>query len=164
MRRILVEKARKKKRLKHGGGMARVDLDSGCAVSEPLSVDLLALDEALTTLALEDPMKARLVTLRYFAGLTMPEAADVLGVSLATADASGHSRNRGCSSSCRSCRKIFGEKIGRHREGVAVRLSHCLIDSDVPFVRLGTLACLPVTRSRRSWAHPYLSKRSSSAP
>ena len=86
MRRILVEKARKKKRLKHGGGMARVDLDSGCAVSEPLSVDLLALDEALTTLALEDPMKARLVTLRYFAGLTMPEAADVLGVSLATAE------------------------------------------------------------------------------
>ncbi len=86
MRRILVEQARRKNRLKHGGGMARVELDSGCAVSDPASLDLLALDEALTKLAVEDPIKARLVTLRYFAGLTMPEAAEVLGVSLANAE------------------------------------------------------------------------------
>ena len=86
MRRILVEKARHKNRLKRGGGMERVDLDSGCAVSESPRLDLLALDEALTKLAVEEPIKARLVTLRYFAGLTMPEAADVLGVSVATAE------------------------------------------------------------------------------
>ncbi len=86
MRRILVEQARRKKRRKHGGGMARVDLDSGMAVSEPAELDLLALDEALTKLAVEEPAKARLVTLRFFAGLTMPEAAGVLGISLATAE------------------------------------------------------------------------------
>ena len=86
MRRILVEKARQKQRLKHGGGMERVDLDSGCTVSESPRLDLLALDEALTKLAVEEPIKARLVTLRYFAGLTMPEAAEVLGVSVATAE------------------------------------------------------------------------------
>jgi RNA polymerase sigma factor (TIGR02999 family) len=86
MRRILVEKARHKNRLKRGGGMERVELDSGCAVSESPRLDLLALDEALTKLAVEEPIKARLVTLRYFAGLTMPEAAEVLGVSVATAE------------------------------------------------------------------------------
>jgi DNA-directed RNA polymerase specialized sigma24 family protein len=66
--------------------MERVDLDSGCTVSESPRLDLLALDEALTKLAVEEPIKARLVTLRYFAGLTMPEAAEVLGVSVATAE------------------------------------------------------------------------------
>jgi RNA polymerase sigma factor (TIGR02999 family) len=86
MRRILVEKARQKNRLKRGGGMERVDLDSGCAVGESSRLDLLALDEALAKLAVQEPVKAKLVTLRYFAGLTMPEAATVLGVSLATAE------------------------------------------------------------------------------
>jgi RNA polymerase sigma factor (TIGR02999 family) len=86
MRRILVERARHKNRLKRGGGMERVDLDSGCAVNESSRIDLLALDAALTKLAVEEPIKAELVTLRFFAGLTMPEAADVLGVSLATAE------------------------------------------------------------------------------
>jgi RNA polymerase sigma factor (TIGR02999 family) len=86
MRRILVEQARHKQRLKHGGALERVDLDSACAVSEPARFDLLALDEALTRLAAEEPLKAELVKLRFFTGLTMPEAADVLGVSLATAE------------------------------------------------------------------------------
>jgi RNA polymerase sigma factor (TIGR02999 family) len=86
MRRILVEQARHKGRLKHGGQRQRVDLDSACAVSEAPSLDLLALDEALSKLAADEPAKAELVKLRFFAGLTMPEAASALGISLATAE------------------------------------------------------------------------------
>ncbi|MGD9632303.1 MAG: ECF-type sigma factor [Pirellulales bacterium] len=86
MRRILVEHARRKKRLKHGGERQRVELDSACAVSAEPSVDLLALDEGLNKLAAIQPIKAELVKLRYFAGLTMPEAAAALGISLATAE------------------------------------------------------------------------------
>ena len=86
MRRILVESARRKARIRHGGERQRVDLDSACAVSEPPSLDLLALDEALSKLAANEPAKAELVKLRFFAGLTMPEAAAALGISLATAE------------------------------------------------------------------------------
>jgi RNA polymerase sigma factor (TIGR02999 family) len=86
MRRILVEQARRKRRLKHGGQHQRVDLESGCLVSAAPSLDLLALDEALTRLAETEPAKAELVKLRFFAGLTMPEAAAVLEISLATAE------------------------------------------------------------------------------
>jgi RNA polymerase sigma factor (TIGR02999 family) len=86
MRRILVEQARRKGRLKHGRGQRRVDLDSGCLVSAAPSFDLLALDEALLRLAGTEPAKAELVKLRFFAGLTMPEAAAALGISLATAE------------------------------------------------------------------------------
>jgi RNA polymerase sigma factor (TIGR02999 family) len=86
MRRILVEEARRKKRLKHGGGRLRVELEAvGFLAKEP-SEDLEALDEALTKLAAEDPAKAELVKLRFFAGLTMPEIARVLKISLATAE------------------------------------------------------------------------------
>ena len=86
MRRILIENARRKRRLKHGGGEQRVPLDSACVVSEEPSLDLLALDEALDKLARNEPEKAQLVKLRYFAGLTMPEAAAAMDVSLATAE------------------------------------------------------------------------------
>jgi RNA polymerase sigma factor (TIGR02999 family) len=86
MRRILVESARRKSRLKHGREHQRVDLDSGCLVSAAPSLDLLALDEALSRLAETEPAKAELVKLRFFAGLTMPEAAAALDISLATAE------------------------------------------------------------------------------
>jgi RNA polymerase sigma factor (TIGR02999 family) len=86
MRRILVDNARRKRSLKHGGQRRRVDLDSACLATEPASLDLLALDEALSKLAADEPAKAELVKLRFFAGLTMPQAADVLGISLATAE------------------------------------------------------------------------------
>jgi RNA polymerase sigma factor (TIGR02999 family) len=86
MRRILVESARRKNRLKHGRDHRRVDLESDCLVSSAPSLDLLALDEALARLAQTEPAKADLVTLRFFAGLTMPEAAAALGISLATAE------------------------------------------------------------------------------
>jgi RNA polymerase sigma factor (TIGR02999 family) len=86
MRRILVEQARHKSRIKRGGEWQRVDLDSACAVSEAASVDLLELDEALAAFATNQPMKAELVKLRFFAGLTMPETAAALGISLATAE------------------------------------------------------------------------------
>jgi RNA polymerase sigma factor (TIGR02999 family) len=86
MRRILIENARRKGRLKRGGGRRRVDLEQVEAVAEAPTEDLLALDEALTGLAAEDAAKAELVKLRYFAGLTVEEAARCLGVSRATAD------------------------------------------------------------------------------
>ena len=86
MRRILIESTRRKNRLKHGREHQRVDLDSGCRVSAAPSLDLLALDEALSRLAETEPAKAELVKLRFFAGLTMPEAAAALDISLATAE------------------------------------------------------------------------------
>jgi RNA polymerase sigma factor (TIGR02999 family) len=86
MRRILVEQARHKGRVKHGGQRRRVDLDSACSVTDPPSLDLLALDDALSKLAAIEPAKADLVKLRFFAGLTMPEAAAALEISLATAE------------------------------------------------------------------------------
>jgi RNA polymerase sigma factor (TIGR02999 family) len=86
MRRILVESARRKSRRKHGREHQRVDLDSGCLVSAAPSLDLVALDEALTRLAETEPAKAELVKLRFFAGMTMPEAAAAMGISQATAE------------------------------------------------------------------------------
>jgi RNA polymerase sigma factor (TIGR02999 family) len=86
MRRILVDAARRKRRPKHGGGRKRVDLDSACTLTEDPGEDLLALDEVLTRFAALDPQKAELVKLRFFAGMTIPEAADVLGISHATAE------------------------------------------------------------------------------
>ena len=86
MRRILVDAARRKRREKHGGDRHRVDLDAaGPAAPDPRH-DLVALDAALTRLAAEDPQAARLVELRHFAGLSVAEAAQVLGVSPRTAD------------------------------------------------------------------------------
>jgi RNA polymerase sigma factor (TIGR02999 family) len=86
MRRILVESARRKGRLKHGGEHHRVDLESDCLVSAAPSLNLMALDEALSRLAEAEPAKAELVKLRFFAGLTMPEAAALMDISLATAE------------------------------------------------------------------------------
>jgi RNA polymerase sigma factor (TIGR02999 family) len=86
MRRILVDNARRKGRPKHGGGRKRVHLDEGAAVAEEPADDLLALDEALTRLAAEEPAKAELVKLRFFAGLMTVEAAQALGISVATAE------------------------------------------------------------------------------
>src|SRR5262245_16732286 len=85
MRRILIESARRKGRLKHGREHQRVDLESDCLVSAAPSLDLLALDEALTRLAQAERAKGELVKLRFFAGLTMPEAAAVMNISLAAA-------------------------------------------------------------------------------
>src|SRR4051794_37943978 len=76
MRRILIDGARRKRTEKHGGRMRRVNLDELEPVADSNSTDLLALDEALTKLAAEDPVKAQLVTLRYFAGMSVQEAAD----------------------------------------------------------------------------------------
>lgn len=86
MRRILVDHARGKRRPKHGGDRQRVDWEAACTIAEEPAEDLVALDEALTRLAKDHPARAELVKLRFFAGLTMPEAARVLGVSLATAE------------------------------------------------------------------------------
>ena len=86
MRRILIENARRKRRLRHGGGQQRVGFDDACMAIEEPSEDLIALDEALAKLAIEDPVKANLVKLRYFAGLTIEQAAKILEISRATAD------------------------------------------------------------------------------
>jgi RNA polymerase sigma factor (TIGR02999 family) len=87
MRRILVENARRKRRRKHGGNRVRHGLDMETVAAPEASEDLLALDEALSLLAGVDARAARLVHLRYFGGLSLKEAAQVLGVSLRTADA-----------------------------------------------------------------------------
>src|SRR5271166_1101378 len=78
MRRILVEKARWKHRRKHGGGLPRVDVELADLVSPTPDEDLLALDEAMTRLAERDPLRARLVQLRFYAGLSNEEAAKIL--------------------------------------------------------------------------------------
>jgi RNA polymerase sigma factor (TIGR02999 family) len=86
MRRILVEAARRKARLKRGGGRPRQEVDETDAIVTPDALDIIALDEALTKLAGEDAVKAELVKLRYFCGLTAEEAGRMLGISRATAD------------------------------------------------------------------------------
>jgi RNA polymerase sigma factor (TIGR02999 family) len=86
MRRILVENARRKRSLKHGGDLVRLDLDAVQLFAPKINEDLLALDEALSRLAKKDPVKAELVKLRHFAGLTVKEAAKALGISPTTAD------------------------------------------------------------------------------
>ncbi len=86
MRRILVEQARHKRRLKHGGDLRRVDLDEAIRIAPAPSDSLLDLDEALSRLEATDPLAASLVKLRYFSGLTMPQAAEALGISLRNAE------------------------------------------------------------------------------
>jgi RNA polymerase sigma factor (TIGR02999 family) len=86
MRRILVEAARRKASLKRGGDRTRADVDFTQIAAPELREDLIALDEALDRLAAADPEAAQLVQLRYFAGLTLAEAATALGVSARTAD------------------------------------------------------------------------------
>jgi RNA polymerase sigma factor (TIGR02999 family) len=87
MRRILVENARRKDSLKRGGGRVRQALDEEDLVATEAPDDLLlALDEALDQLAVNDPQAAEAVKLRYFAGLTVPQTAEVLGISPRTVD------------------------------------------------------------------------------
>jgi RNA polymerase sigma factor (TIGR02999 family) len=86
MQRILVENARRKKRLKAGGGYKRVELSEVTESIRGPSIDLLAVDEALEKLDQQDHRKAELVRLRFFAGLTLAEAARALGISSSTAD------------------------------------------------------------------------------
>jgi RNA polymerase sigma factor (TIGR02999 family) len=88
MRRILVERARRRKNLKNGGGYQRLKLEEMTEVgdSESSADHLLAVDEALAKLSRKDKVKAELVKLRYFAGLTGKQAAEVLGISSSTAD------------------------------------------------------------------------------
>jgi RNA polymerase sigma factor (TIGR02999 family) len=85
MRRILVESARRKARLKRGGQWQRIDLEDVHLAIDADPENLLTIDEALTKLSSEDPAKARLVSLRFFAGFSLPEAAQAMNISLATA-------------------------------------------------------------------------------
>ena len=86
MRRILVENARHKKTQKRGGGLQRQDLELEQIEAHRPPDEILALHEALDALAEIDPTKAELVKLRYFVGLTIPEAAEILGVSASSVD------------------------------------------------------------------------------
>jgi RNA polymerase sigma factor (TIGR02999 family) len=86
MRRILVDHARRKQRPKHGGDRQRVELDEACCLADDQAEQVLLVNEAMAKLALESPEKAELVKLRYFAGMSVHEAADSLGISRATAD------------------------------------------------------------------------------
>jgi RNA polymerase sigma factor (TIGR02999 family) len=86
MRRILIENARRKRTEKHGGELDRIELSGVDLPASTSSEDILAVDEALSKLAAEDPTKAELVKLRYFGGLSVEDAGRVLGISRATAD------------------------------------------------------------------------------
>ena len=86
MRRILIENARRKQTVKHGGAFSRVVLEENDVAAPNSEVDLLALDEALQLLEQEDPQAAMLVKLRYFSGLTVPQAAEALDVSTRSAE------------------------------------------------------------------------------
>ena len=86
MRRILIENARRKQGPRRGGDRRRIDADLDRIAANGHDIDLLDLDEALEQLAAESPVRAELVKLRFFAGLTIPEAAEVLGISVATAE------------------------------------------------------------------------------
>jgi RNA polymerase sigma factor (TIGR02999 family) len=86
MRRILVERARRRGRHKHGGGLRREPIELDALDADGPPEELLALDEALRDFALQDPTKARLVELRFFAGLTTVQAAEFLGISPSSAD------------------------------------------------------------------------------
>lgn len=85
MRRILVEQARRKSRQKHGGGIERVELDEANWVTSTTPDQLLAVDEAIAKLAAEDATAAEIVKLRYFAAVSLDEAAEMLGINRATA-------------------------------------------------------------------------------
>lgn len=85
MRRILVDRARRKAAVRHGGGLQRVDLDDVLAATEATDENILLMNEALEKLAVHDAQTAELVKLRFFAGLTFPQAAEVLGLSERTA-------------------------------------------------------------------------------
>jgi RNA polymerase sigma factor (TIGR02999 family) len=89
MRRILVDKARRKQRRRHGSGVRQQPLEGNePAIASPVdAIDLLALDEALNRLEAASPRRARLVKLRYFAGLTLPEVAALLDIARSTAEA-----------------------------------------------------------------------------
>ena len=86
MRRILIDRARSKKREKRGGGRPKIKLDAARLSIDVVPDELLDLDEALTRFATEEPVKAELVKLRFFAGMTNQRAADFLGISRTTAD------------------------------------------------------------------------------
>jgi RNA polymerase sigma factor (TIGR02999 family) len=85
MRRILVDNARRKQRIRHGGDRERVELDPEMAVSTGSADELVAIDDALTKLATEDTLAAEVAKLRIFTGMSVDEAADALGLSRATA-------------------------------------------------------------------------------
>jgi RNA polymerase sigma factor (TIGR02999 family) len=84
IRRILVDHARAQRAAKRGAGAVRLELDEALAVSEQRDLDLIALDEALERLAMMDERQSRIVELRFFAGLSVDDTADVMGISTAT--------------------------------------------------------------------------------
>jgi len=85
MRRILIENARRKRAVRHGGNQQRVDIDEVEIAANPKEEELLAMDDALERFTALDPQKGELVKLRYFVGMTNDEAAEILGISVPTA-------------------------------------------------------------------------------
>ena len=125
MRRILIESARRKRSRKEGGGLVRREFDEAMLTTAEPCEDILALDEALTRLTEKDPRKAEVVKLRYFAGLTGTETAEVLGISVATAERDWayarawlHQELTGGAPESRSMKKSW------RREGIRPWISH----------------------------------------
>ncbi len=84
MRHILIDHARRRRFIKHGGAAQQISLDEACLMADERAAELIALDEALKDLARLDPRKTQVVELRYFGGLSLAETADALGISLMT--------------------------------------------------------------------------------
>jgi len=119
MRRIVVDHARERASAKRGGDVSRVPIEEHLLPSPGHGVRVLELDEALEALAGIDPRKSRLVELRYFGGLTIDEAAEVLQVSPAPPSATGSSPRRGCWRSCRAT----GSHGARYSNSTAMTLA-----------------------------------------
>jgi RNA polymerase sigma factor (TIGR02999 family) len=125
MRRILIDRARDRRRLKRGGGRRRVRIDLDALLVQPPGDELLALDEALSALAREDPGAAALVNLRAFAGLTLAQAADVLGIGRRSADRDwAYARAWLCHSLAGSDRPREGEENPANRGASGAQTEH----------------------------------------
>ena len=119
MRRILVDHARTHAAAKRGGGAKPVTLVDAAGAFRPRGIDVVALDEALTRLTALYPEQGRLVELRFFGGLTIEETSEVMGLSPATVNVSGPSRERGCSPISMARRSDDRSCVGRTRSALS---------------------------------------------
>jgi RNA polymerase sigma factor (TIGR02999 family) len=119
MRRILVDNARRKRARRHGGGWQRIEMPQIAIPSAPVDEQLLAVNDALEKFAALDPQKAELVKLRYFVGMTIEEAAEVLGISPATAKRHWAFARAWLSEEIRKQREAVANPTTPHEEGQA---------------------------------------------
>jgi len=114
MRRLLVDYARARQRLKRGGDLQQISLTAAGRIARDEAVDLLALDEALNTLSEVDPQRGRIVELRFFGGLTLEETAHVMGISIPTVE-------RGWRAARAWLQTELSQSVGKHEPGTLAK-------------------------------------------